>query len=994
MSSSTVDRLAGYRAALAFKAPCRVATTAAVTLSGLQTIAGVSLAAGDRVLVKNQADERENGIYIVSATAWRRARDFDSHDDVARGTRIYCFAGSNGPAEYEVTTDDPVSVGTSDITFDFANDSVSSAAAAAASAADAAASAAEAAATLDEVNTVRDDVAGIQDQAVAAAEASGDVVFFDTKAAADASLSGLAANTIVEIFADESKGGARTRYRKEGGVYVFKLTLGYDGEVPVFLTRTKALLATIPAAVGAFRTLGRSAEGDGGGARYIRKTASLLLDGTDAAGGQWSLDPNQRINAHMFGAVGDATYSFPAGTITGTDDTIAIQDMIDWALQSSVQDVYLLDKIYKTSDTLHAGWGNAFYCIRISGSGTYSYAGQTAGTSIACTATDRPVLNFSGGRSSGVIGITFLGQNANHIYNNRVVPLDYSSSASDWVDSGLVPSGSNPGGIQQHAPYVAVSVDAWGGVQPTDHYNTVTFPSWTGLSTQYVKNLSSRVDIINCAFMGFPVGVATGLSTTSQGDYVTFQGCIFTYCAYGICFGNHQSRNAAVRDCNYAFVHSFINLATMGMQFGALGGPIENCNGGAAYQTILANLNSQPLMITNLYFEGQVRIGKIGFGVSSTTQPTTFKSCSFNFGQSAHGFLPGSMLTTANMQPVTFDDCTVVGTTRIINLVDSLANVVVINSQFRSALTGITGATYGTAAYQTAINYCGGVFINGDPSYNASGTVVGSLKMRGGFTYGSYLTTPTGSVTNQALGDDMNFYVGGSMLSKRARSQGSSGFVDGLLRRWQFEGLNRGVISMTTLAIVSVAPSFSGDVMTFTLHNNYQTVSFYRLSVGSILYHVNTGTIFVVTAIGAADGSGNWPITTKQMNNLTVSKDVNGTFVSQLCSDLTLAGNTVIWHTTDMVPSTIFYGTFTSGSTNITSVHSGNGTDGTTLTTYYASGDNMNGLVSGASGNQWPVRADSNITLASVTNGSPGSATLSANATVSGSFPLCAVPIR
>lgn len=64
--------------------------------------------------------------------------------------------------------------------------------------------------------------------ATAAASASGSVLFYNTKALADAALSGLPANQIVEILIDESRGGTRTRYRKEGGVYVYKITLSNE----------------------------------------------------------------------------------------------------------------------------------------------------------------------------------------------------------------------------------------------------------------------------------------------------------------------------------------------------------------------------------------------------------------------------------------------------------------------------------------------------------------------------------------------------------------------------------------------------------------------------------------------------------------------------------------------------------------------------------------------------------------------------------------------
>lgn len=69
------------------KSSVRVATTVNIALSGIQTIDGISVVAGDRVLVKNQTTGVSNGIYIVNASIWTRAIDMSTGD--ARG--IYCF---------------------------------------------------------------------------------------------------------------------------------------------------------------------------------------------------------------------------------------------------------------------------------------------------------------------------------------------------------------------------------------------------------------------------------------------------------------------------------------------------------------------------------------------------------------------------------------------------------------------------------------------------------------------------------------------------------------------------------------------------------------------------------------------------------------------------------------------------------------------------------------------------------------------------------------
>jgi len=65
-----------------FKAECQVATTANITLSGLQVIDGYTTLAGDRVLVKNQFNNAYNGIYVASTTVWVRAGDMSVWSEV------------------------------------------------------------------------------------------------------------------------------------------------------------------------------------------------------------------------------------------------------------------------------------------------------------------------------------------------------------------------------------------------------------------------------------------------------------------------------------------------------------------------------------------------------------------------------------------------------------------------------------------------------------------------------------------------------------------------------------------------------------------------------------------------------------------------------------------------------------------------------------------------------------------------------------------------
>ena len=64
------------------KASCLVATTANITLSGTQTIDGVAVTAGQRVLVKDQSTQSQNGIYVCAVGSWSRSTDANTWDEL------------------------------------------------------------------------------------------------------------------------------------------------------------------------------------------------------------------------------------------------------------------------------------------------------------------------------------------------------------------------------------------------------------------------------------------------------------------------------------------------------------------------------------------------------------------------------------------------------------------------------------------------------------------------------------------------------------------------------------------------------------------------------------------------------------------------------------------------------------------------------------------------------------------------------------------------
>ena len=115
MTSEQNFRVGSFVSGLFGKAPCVVATTANITLSGEQTINTVAVVEDDRVLVKDQTDPIENGIYNVEQGAWNRAGDFDGNRDVVKGTMITVELPSGAFELYQVTSATP-SIGTDSIT--------------------------------------------------------------------------------------------------------------------------------------------------------------------------------------------------------------------------------------------------------------------------------------------------------------------------------------------------------------------------------------------------------------------------------------------------------------------------------------------------------------------------------------------------------------------------------------------------------------------------------------------------------------------------------------------------------------------------------------------------------------------------------------------------------------------------------------------------------------------------------------------------------------
>jgi hypothetical protein len=109
-----------------YKQATRVVTTTNIALAGgaPSTVDSISLAANDRVLVTGQTSGAQNGIYIVqtlgtgSNGTWIRSTDTNATGELLGGTIVMVTEGAvYQDTQWKLTTDDPITIGTTALTF-------------------------------------------------------------------------------------------------------------------------------------------------------------------------------------------------------------------------------------------------------------------------------------------------------------------------------------------------------------------------------------------------------------------------------------------------------------------------------------------------------------------------------------------------------------------------------------------------------------------------------------------------------------------------------------------------------------------------------------------------------------------------------------------------------------------------------------------------------------------------------------------------------------
>lgn len=106
-------------ARLDLKQSVRAATTGPIALTGLQSVNGVALKAGDRVLVKDESDAANNGLYLAAEGDWPRVTDADENREVTANLLVAVEEGATlADTLWQLTTNGPIELGVTPLAFE------------------------------------------------------------------------------------------------------------------------------------------------------------------------------------------------------------------------------------------------------------------------------------------------------------------------------------------------------------------------------------------------------------------------------------------------------------------------------------------------------------------------------------------------------------------------------------------------------------------------------------------------------------------------------------------------------------------------------------------------------------------------------------------------------------------------------------------------------------------------------------------------------------
>jgi hypothetical protein len=671
-------------------------------------------------------------------------------------------------------------------------------------------------------------------------------------------------------------------------------------------------------------------------------------------------------------------------TVSGTDSYGPIQAAIDYASSLAVRaaKVHIANGKYKLSQGLMVGYGYDGYSqMIVYGDGAVYH--ELLGTLFYCLDTTRPCVNVQGTRNTGVTDIALIGANLGWGFwgafaqQYSVANSNYpSADRVDYIAQDLNASGSTPGGLQPHAPLIGFCVDCYRGSANTDRYADYTTPAsqYAGAapSGSYDRGASSHAYFHHVNAIGFGVGVGGTMNGDGNGDFIEVHDAEFFYEPVGLAVVHTQSRSLDIERIRFNGVHTVFTNTGFGVNSGRWGTTIKNASGSTTYQVFEfdAAPGLETVIFQNLYVEVLARLGKFA-NTSATAPDLMFLGGEITRGSNWGRLVPASLIETINTVHIVFDGFMIADDGKQMMTLASGPNDAI---EYRAGrIRSMSFYTGGDAAIAKAVNYTGGIAI-GRSLFHANNF---RLPKFGKIEVTKCSADGTDCTQRRHAGNEI---VYGAAETRPPMTQFATGFRDNWGKHWTFDLPTFGYLDPNSTSYVPSggAMSWTGcDVATFKLKGTLNAPTVNAVKTPGAIMHHSSGTNFIVTSVGSADGNGDYPITVKQMNNMVVGFDqecVSSTHPDMAGSVFMIANPVTLWYQ-------VHYGDFTAGSPNVANVKRGNDGYAGNLSSYISAGDQLWGPGMGNHAYSPQVANDNNfVTVDTVTNGSPGSLTLTGNA--------------
>lgn len=564
----------------------------------------------------------------------------------------------------------------------------------------------------------------------------------------------------------------------------------------------------------------------------------------ESGDGRWMRLYQNAVYAEWFGAKGD----------NHTNDQVAIQNAIDFAIQNNVLQVRLGDGVFRIEDTLHLGYGNAHCNVSLVGSGKrwYNSADIFGGTVLRPTFGARPAIAIQGALRTALRELTLQGCNNNFLYQN--IHTEHSKKAlkivdpAEWVDPALPAHADS-----RYAPYAAIAIDPYSGPQPEVSYPAVNYPAWTGIDSQYENGYSVGVEITDVEMEGFVVGIVTQPGNyQGNGEYTKIRNCGFRRLKYGISVGGWHAGDISIQDCEYQVVHTFMTVIEHGQQRGRVVGAIENIYGHIGYQFVdMPSPHVIPLGFKNVRFEQQIKFGRLGTNNAGFHSPIVFESCYFESSSRDYDYYPDVFIESNVRVPMHFIGCTF-RFNKFLNLFSGFGIFVVLDS---CTIVPIGDNEPYPAAQVPAANYlCGGLFCLNPPEiHGVLNSQLVSEHGSGAFPFSNTVYEYDGTMKNAHPGIRSVVHQGARRLSLTASNFQN---VFAPIKATKPRIFIHKEAQLTDISVRGVTLTFVD-----TRQDQYQNV----MQVGDLLLDQPTSTLFVIDKI--EDVEANKAVTATAITN-------------------------------------------------------------------------------------------------------------------------------